>query len=64
MTRYKSYIQKIHSVATASAIEMGVLLITEDVCDYLVNSGVQADSNLIKEIRKLKEYEYKPKAKE
>lgn len=58
MTRYQKYMQSIHSVATASAVEMGVMLIIEDVLDHLIKSGVKPDSNLIKEIRSLKEYTY------
>lgn len=58
MTRYQKYMQKIHSVGTASAVEMGVMLIIEDVLDHLIKSGVKADSPIIKEIRSLREYTY------
>lgn len=61
MNRYKKYMQHIHSVGTATAIEMAVILLTEDIADFLVHNGIKADSPLINEVRKLKDYEYKPK---
>lgn len=58
MTRYQKYMQEIHSVSTAYAIELGAMLIIEDVLDHLIKTGVKADSPLIKQIRSLREYTY------
>lgn len=60
MTRYQKYMQEIHSVSTAYAIELGALLLTEDILDYLIKSGIKADSKIIKDVRNIKKYEYKP----
>lgn len=61
MTRYQKHMQRIHDVSTATTIEAAVMLLTEDIADYLVKSGVKPDSRLIKEIRTFKDYEYNPK---
>lgn len=59
MDRYKKFMQKIHNVGTASAIEMAALLLTEDILDHLIKTGVKEDSKLLKDIRSLQSYEYK-----
>lgn len=55
--------QHIHNQATASSIEMAVVLLLDDISEYLIKSGVKPDSRLIKEIKEFNTYEYNPKVK-
>lgn len=61
MTRYQLHMQLIHNQATALSIEMAVTVFTEDVLEYLIKSGVKADSKIIQDLRNLSKYEYNAK---
>lgn len=61
MTRYQKHMQHIHNAAQAMAIENAVMLLTEDIVDYLIKGGVKPGAPLLKEVRDLCKYEYNPK---
>lgn len=58
MTHYTKYMQHIHNQAIASAIEMAVLCVTEDILELLIKTGVKPHAELLKKIRSLQKYEY------
>lgn len=62
MTRYQKHMQHVHNIGQATAIENAVMLLMEDVIDFLVKSGVKQDAPILKEIRNLSKYEYNPKS--
>lgn len=55
--------QHIHNIGAAMSIENAVVLVVEDIVDHLVVSGIKPDSKLIKSVRKLGKYTYKPENK-
>lgn len=61
MTRYQRHMQHVHDQATALSIEQATRLLLEDVADFLVKSGVKAESQLIKDVKAFDKYEYNPK---
>lgn len=61
MTRYQTHMQHIHNQATAQSIEQAARLLLEDVADFLIKSGVKAESQLIKDVKAFDQYEYNPK---
>ena len=50
--------QHIHNQATATSIEMAVNCLLQDICEFLVKSGVKAESKLINDIKQFKDYDY------
>lgn len=61
MTKYQAHMQRIHNQATANSIEQATRLLLEDVADFLIKTGVRADSQLIKDVKAFDKYEYNPK---
>jgi hypothetical protein len=61
MTRYQKHMQHIHNIGAAMSIESAVYLVVDDIVDLLVKSGIKADSELIKNVRKCGTYTYDPK---
>jgi hypothetical protein len=61
MTRYQKHMQHIHNIGQAMAIENAVMLLTEDIVDFLVKSGIKEGAPILKDIRALSKYEYNPK---
>lgn len=61
MTRYQKHMQHVHNVGQAMAIENAVILLTEDIVDFLVKSGIKQGAPLLRQIRELIKYEYNPK---
>lgn len=59
MNRYQKHMQHVHNQATAISIEMAVCVLIEDIIEHLINSGVIADSEMVKNVRELSKYEYK-----
>lgn len=53
--------QHVHNAATANSIEMAVVHLMDDIQECLIKSGVKPGSKLLKDLRKLSEYEYRNK---
>lgn len=49
----------IHSQATAINIEMAASFLTEDIVNLLIERGIKQNSKLIRDVKELKNYEYK-----
>lgn len=64
ITRYQRHMQHIHNISAAMSIEGAVNLVVEDIIDHLVAHGIKPDSELIKSVRKLGQYTYKPENKQ
>lgn len=62
MTHYQHYMQQIHNQGTAMNIELAVSCLTQDVIDYLIQTGVKPGSPLLKKIKDLQKYEYRSKS--
>lgn len=48
----------VHNSGTANSIEMAIVHLMDDIQEYLIKSGVKPGCKILKDIRKLSEYEY------